>query len=81
MLLIAALVALFAYGRKTSEWSAKPFLVIAGVVAVLVGVGGFIQGLPVGVLAFAAAVDFLLGVAIFALGFALGKWLDRDRYA
>ena len=81
MLMVAALVALFAYGRVTSEWSAKPFLIIAGVVVALVGLAAFTRPLTIPALLIAAVVDFIAAVAIFALGYALGRWLDRDKYA
>ena len=46
----------------------------------LVALAGFTQHPPISTLVIAAVVDFIAAVAIFALGYALGLWLNRDKY-
>ncbi|WP_425229505.1 hypothetical protein [Sphingomonas sp.] len=81
MLLIAVLVGVSAYGRVTSAWSARPFLVIGVLVAALIALAALTQPVipPLLPLLVDAVVDFMAGVALFSLGYALGRWLDRDK--
>jgi uncharacterized membrane protein len=80
MLMIAALAALFAYGRMTPSWGPKPFVVLAIVVAVL-GVINYLQGFAMTAVLVGAGVNFVVSLAIFAAGHALGRRLDRDKIA
>jgi hypothetical protein len=78
MLSLAVWAFVLAYGRMTRKIGPLPFIVLAGVAAVVTYLSASLYP------DYSWALQFAINLTAFALAFFLGnlagRWLDRDKY-